>query len=148
MVEAAGVEPASERPVATELYMRSRASNFTSGVEVRRNRRTLGHSGSRRRAPGARASLLKWRSFPTRRLTGRTSQLIRLRVQAACSQLRVLSTGLTSEMNKLGTHPAVPCAVEAKSPPQGVTRRDTPLLSHGRQHGPCCVSTPPSRSRR
>jgi len=41
MVEAAGVEPASERPVAAGLYMRSRAFKFAPGVEVRRNRRSL-----------------------------------------------------------------------------------------------------------
>ena len=40
-MEAAGVEPASERPVATEIYVRSRALGFAAGVEVRRNRRSL-----------------------------------------------------------------------------------------------------------
>ena len=41
MVEAAGVEPASERPVATGIYVRSRPLGFAAGVEVRRNRRPL-----------------------------------------------------------------------------------------------------------
>ena len=41
MVEAAGVEPASERPVATELYVRIRTLWFAAGVEARRNRRSL-----------------------------------------------------------------------------------------------------------
>jgi hypothetical protein len=40
-MEAAGVEPASERPVATELYVRSRTLKFATGVEARRNRRPL-----------------------------------------------------------------------------------------------------------
>jgi len=40
-MEAAGVEPASERPVAAELYMRSRAFKFAAAVKVRRNRRPL-----------------------------------------------------------------------------------------------------------
>ena len=31
----------------------------------------------------------------------------------------VLSTGLTSEMNKLGMHPTAPCPRRSLSPPQG-----------------------------
>jgi hypothetical protein len=41
LVEAAGVEPASERPVAAGLYVRSRALDFAAGVKARRNRRPL-----------------------------------------------------------------------------------------------------------
>ena len=41
MVEAAGVEPASERPVAPGLYMRSRTCWFATGVKARRKRRPL-----------------------------------------------------------------------------------------------------------
>ena len=70
-MEAAGVEPASERPVATGLYVRSRALIFTAGVEVRRNRRSLARlnliGAHRTDAPTSR---LKWHSLPARRLTG------------------------------------------------------------------------------
>ena len=40
-MEAAGVEPASERPVAAELYMRSRPCCFASGIKERRKHPTL-----------------------------------------------------------------------------------------------------------
>jgi len=40
-VEAAGVEPASERPVATGIYMRIRSCWFAPGVKERRKRRAL-----------------------------------------------------------------------------------------------------------
>jgi len=41
MVEAAGVEPASERPVAAELYMLIRPCDFAIGYQERRKRRPL-----------------------------------------------------------------------------------------------------------
>ena len=41
MVEAAGVEPASERPVAAELYMLIRPWYFATGNKERRMRRPL-----------------------------------------------------------------------------------------------------------
>ena len=50
MVEAAGVEPASERPVAAELYVRSRSCEFARGNKERRMRRTLARVISFRRA--------------------------------------------------------------------------------------------------
>ena len=41
VVEAAGVEPASERPVAAELYMLIRPCDFAIGYQERRKRRPL-----------------------------------------------------------------------------------------------------------
>ena len=41
LVEAAGVEPASERPVAAGIYMRIRSFVFAAGIKERRNRRPL-----------------------------------------------------------------------------------------------------------
>jgi hypothetical protein len=54
MVEAAGVEPASERPVAAGLYMRVRSFEFATGFEERRNRRPLVRVVSPSRAGRAR----------------------------------------------------------------------------------------------
>jgi hypothetical protein len=59
---------------------------------------------------------------------GERHSLIRLRAQAACSQLRGLSTGLTSEMNKLGMHPAVPCPRRSQVAPTR-SERTAHLLS-------------------
>jgi len=50
MVEAAGVEPASERPVAAKLYMLSRAFEFATAIKVRRKWRPLAPGVSCRRA--------------------------------------------------------------------------------------------------
>ena len=71
VVEAAGVEPASERPVAAELYMRSRTSSFASGIKARRKRPTLVRLSLAPPVPDAgRSQSAKWRSSPARRLTG------------------------------------------------------------------------------
>ena len=47
ILEAAGVEPASERPVAAGLYMRSRTCWFAPGIKARRKRRALVRDESR-----------------------------------------------------------------------------------------------------
>ena len=87
-MEAAGVEPASERPVATGRYVRSRSFGFATGVEVRRNRRPLVRlhlAGAHQTdAPasllnGVRPQPVGWKR--------RTSRLVRPREQAASSQL-------------------------------------------------------------
>ena len=69
-MEAAGVEPASERPVATEIYVCIRAFVFTAGLKTRPNNRRLVRLSL---APPHRtdggASLLKWHSLPAHRLT-------------------------------------------------------------------------------
>jgi hypothetical protein len=49
--------------------------------------------------------------------------LVRPRAQAANPQLRCLSTGLTSEMNKLGMHSTVPCPRRSQIAP---TRKTVP----------------------
>ena len=41
MVEAAGVEPASERPVATGIYVRIRSFVFATGLKKRQDRQSL-----------------------------------------------------------------------------------------------------------
>ena len=91
-MEAAGVEPASERPVATGLYMRSRTLGFATGVEERRNRRPLARlnlvGAHRTDAPtsllnGVRPQPVGWKR--------RTSRGFKPRVQAASSQLRLFA---------------------------------------------------------
>ena len=70
MVEAAGVEPASERPVAVELYVRIRPCNFAAGNKERRMRRPLARLDLTPVPSGAgRSQPTKWRSFPVRRPT-------------------------------------------------------------------------------
>src|SRR5690349_21492296 len=110
-MEAAGVEPASERPVAAGLYMRSRPCWFMPAVKERRKRRALVRRVSfQPRRTRCQNQPAEWRSSPPRRLDeANVADLVRPRARAACSQLRVVSTGLTSEMNKLGMHPTVPC---------------------------------------
>ena len=111
MVEAAGVEPASERPVAAELYVRIRSYGFATGNKGRRMRRPLARMGLAQTTTGAVLSQpTKWRSLSSRRLQeANVANLVRPRAQAANPQLRCVSTGLTSEMNKLGTHSTAPC---------------------------------------
>ena len=53
MVEAAGVEPASERPVAAELYMRIRPCCFAAAIKERRKQRPLAQMHLVIRTPGA-----------------------------------------------------------------------------------------------
>ena len=119
-MEAAGVEPASERPVATGLYMRSRTLGFATGVEERRNRRQLARlnlvGAHRTDAPtsllnGVRPQPVGWKR--------RTSRVFMPRVQAASSQLRCFSTGLTSTWRSACIQQSL-APVEAVSPPQGV----------------------------
>ena len=70
MVEAAGVEPASERPVAVELYMLIRPWYFAAGNKERRMRRPLAQMSLVPTTPGASQDQpTEWRSFPARRLT-------------------------------------------------------------------------------
>ena len=70
MVEAAGVEPASERPVAAELYMLIRSCIFAVGNKERRMRRPLAQINLILTTPGACLDQpTEWRSFPARRLT-------------------------------------------------------------------------------
>src|SRR4029079_4415278 len=69
-------------------------------------------------------SLLNGVRSPAVGCPGRTSQTSLGRAR----KLRVrsyvfLPTGLTSEMSKLGTHPAVPCPRRSLSPPQGGPRK-------------------------
>jgi len=52
-MEAAGVEPASERPVAAELYMRIRPCWFATGIKERRKRRSLVRMDLADRTPDA-----------------------------------------------------------------------------------------------
>ena len=71
MVEAAGVEPASERPVAAELYMLIRSFDFAAGNRERPTRRLLARVDLVPTPPGAcQDQPTEWRSFPTRRLEG------------------------------------------------------------------------------
>ena len=70
MVEAAGVEPASERPVTAELYVRIRSWYFATGNKERRMRRPLVRMGLVPSTPDALGDQpTEWRSFPARRLT-------------------------------------------------------------------------------
>ena len=90
MVEAAGVEPASERPVATEIYVRSRSCKFAGANKERRMRRPLDRVNVTLTTPDAcQSQPTKWRSFPGRRLPGtNVAYLVRPRAQAANPQLR------------------------------------------------------------
>src|SRR3954463_12972307 len=89
MVEAAGVEPASERPVATGIYMRIRSCCFAPGIKERRKRRALVREVSPNQfgrlitaslLNGVRSQPVGWKR--------RTSRGLMPRVQAASSQLQ------------------------------------------------------------
>jgi len=61
-MEAAGVEPASERPVAAKLYVRSRPWHLARGNKERRMRRAPVRVISSRRA-GLAAGPAYWMAF-------------------------------------------------------------------------------------
>ena len=88
----------------------------------------------------------EWRSFPTRRLEGtNVASLVRPRAQAASPQLRCVSTGLTREMNNLGTHSTAPCPRRSLSPPSECTK--TVQSSHCDRKPAASQAPPPSHGR-